>query len=76
MNDEGEWIIIQPQPKLTWLQVASVMLDAFGRCHWCGKSVWLEGSLEHVKRIADGGTNNYSNLAWACLPCNRKGYYR
>jgi 5-methylcytosine-specific restriction endonuclease McrA len=76
MRNDGEWISVVPQPKLTWLDVMSVMLDAFGHCCWCGIAVWLEGSLEHIKRIADGGTNDYENLAWACVPCNRKGYYR
>jgi hypothetical protein len=28
------------------------------------------GSLEHVKRRFEGGDNDLSNLAWACLWCN------
>jgi hypothetical protein len=73
---DGQWSDVTPTPKLTWQVVFDVMTLSRGKCCWCGANVGIEGTLEHVKRIADGGTNDRSNLAWACLPCNRKGYYR
>ena len=76
MDDNGVWNNVKPQPAIATITILRVMLDAFGRCCWCGAQVWTDGTLEHLQRIADGGTNALANLAWACLPCNRKGYYR
>lgn len=73
---DGNFATVQPEPKLTAETVLRVMLDAFGHCCWCHVSCWINGTLEHVTRVADGGTNDFANLAWACLSCNRKGYYR
>jgi RNase P subunit RPR2 len=43
-------------------------------CHWCGKLLRLEvASVEHVEPKLDGGKrSDISNLAWACLECNRE----
>ena len=76
MDNDGAWINVKPQPAITTITILRVMLDAFGRCRWCAAQVWTDGTLEHLQRIADGGTNAFANLSWACLPCNRKGYYR
>lgn len=48
-------------------------------CYWCGVSL-LQGdkdyqsdqyaTIEHIVRIADGGTDDMENLTWACAKCN------
>jgi hypothetical protein len=73
---DGQWVDVIPMPRLTWQVVFDVMTSADGKCYWCSVVVGTYGTLEHLQRIADGGTNDRSNLTWACLPCNRKGYYR
>jgi 5-methylcytosine-specific restriction endonuclease McrA len=42
-------------------------------CYYC-KSIFLYINLtiEHLKPLAFGGTNEDSNIALACLPCNRR----
>ncbi|MGH8399111.1 MAG: HNH endonuclease [Gammaproteobacteria bacterium] len=75
-DDNGEWITVQPLPMLVWTDVLAVYLAYCGRCKWCGRFVGLPGTLEHVKRVADGGTNSAGNLAWSCKRCNSKGYWR
>ena len=47
-------------------------------CHWCGRGISrkvhpdtdLFATLEHLTRLADGGTNDEANLALACRECN------
>lgn len=75
-DNDGNWIDVQPRPRLTWQDVFQVMTDADGCCHWCGADVGYKGTLDHLTRVADGGSNQRSNLVWSCLPCNRKGYWR
>jgi hypothetical protein len=75
-DSDGEWRTVQPEPRLGWTDVYGVMTAAAGRCYWCAERVGVDGTLEHLTRVCDGGTNDRVNLAWACLPCNRKGYYR
>lgn len=42
-----------------------------GRCAYCRAVVGLRrGTLDHYMPQALGGTNEASNLRWACLPCN------
>ena len=55
-----------------------------GQCCYCGRAVdlhpspWATGertpdhfaTIEHLRRIADGGTNDPDNLAIACFACN------
>lgn len=57
-------------------------------CHWCGRQfkgplsryrgqkVLFKPTLEHIVALADGGTNDYSNLALACHPCNTQHHKR
>jgi 5-methylcytosine-specific restriction endonuclease McrA len=44
------------------------------RCCYCGVKTNLntepKATIEHVKRIADGGTDEYFNLVMACEKCN------
>lgn len=72
----GEWVTVHPLPVLGWLDVQAAYMGWGGRCKWCRKFCGLSGTLEHVVRIASGGTNDAGNLAWACKRCNQKGYWR
>lgn len=42
-------------------------------CTYCGRSVKDHGVMlviDHIKPVAKGGTNDFSNLASACWECN------
>lgn len=42
-------------------------------CMYCGKFLKREqATIEHIVRLADGGSNNRSNIGVACLKCNTK----
>lgn len=55
-----------------------------GRCCYCGRAIelhpkpWPMGArtpdrfatIEHLQRVADGGSNDPDNLALACFVCN------
>lgn len=69
-------------PMTAW-RVKQIMDEAEGRCVYCGSLAvekrphgsWAKigrriGSLEHLRSAGEGGGNNFSNLAWACLWCN------
>lgn len=53
-------------------EVRGYLLQKFGyRCAYCGeKDVPLE--VDHVHARSRGGSDRVSNLAIACVPCNRK----
>lgn len=38
-------------------------------CHWCDGRA---STVDHVEAVANGGTNDESNLVASCWPCNRK----
>lgn len=40
-------------------------------CAYCGDALNGGGELDHRLSLLHGGTNNISNLAWACRTCNR-----
>lgn len=48
------------------------LIEEFGcRCRYCGKRAKPEAlTLDHIKPVSAGGTNNYENLALACKKCN------
>jgi len=39
-------------------------------CQYCGKS-GVELEVDHIKPVADGGTNDIGNLITSCKDCNR-----
>lgn len=46
-------------------------IHAGGRCELCGKEMALEDvTIDHIKPLAMGGTNDVSNLACTCFGCN------
>lgn len=52
------------------LRLAVLERDAH-TCKWCGKHA---DTVDHVVPVAEGGSDDMSNLAAACAPCNiRRG---
>lgn len=48
------------------------LLETYGPyCHWCGTELeeW-ELTIEHLKPLSKGGSNNIKNLRLACHQCN------
>lgn len=53
------------------------------RCHWCHHDIALGTSrggkklatIDHITRVTDGGTNESSNIVWACKQCNSERHY-
>jgi hypothetical protein len=41
------------------------------RCAYCGCDLAGGGELDHKHPVSRGGNNWPSNMAWACLTCNR-----
>lgn len=43
-----------------------------GKCAICGKPVkFKKMTVDHIKPLSQGGTNEFSNLQLACYSCNR-----
>ncbi len=40
-------------------------------CFYCGVGLSGRGELDHKDPISRGGSNWPSNMAWACITCNR-----
>lgn len=44
-----------------------------GKCQYCGtKTARHEGTYDHVVPRAQGGITEWTNIVWACTPCNQK----
>jgi 5-methylcytosine-specific restriction endonuclease McrA len=41
------------------------------RCFYCATELFGGGEIDHMTSLEEGGTNEFSNLTLACLPCNR-----
>lgn len=58
---------------LTRSQIAELTLRQMGKCLRCGKRLDFvtKGAVidEHLRPLADGGTNETSNRAFFCKPC-------
>jgi HNH endonuclease/Protein of unknown function (DUF1376) len=59
----------QRLPNEDWQIVRSIVLERDGHtCTYCGASSQLEG--DHIVPLKCGGSNDLTNLATACRPCN------
>ena len=65
---DNPWALVMPEPRLTWQDVQNIMLDNAGKCHWCEDVVWLNGTVDYLVSVGNGGTNARSNLTWSCIP--------
>lgn len=55
-----------------WMKYATVMnMGTFAQCCHCGKFIkQCQMTVEHLKPLALGGTDDMSNLRPSCAPCN------
>jgi 5-methylcytosine-specific restriction endonuclease McrA len=52
-----------------WRKVRAEVLERDGyRCHYCGEKA---NTVDHVKPVIAGGTDDAANLRASCAPCNR-----
>jgi hypothetical protein len=59
----------QRLPADDWHIVRSIVLERDGHaCVYCGADKSLEG--DHIVPLSQGGSNDLTNLATACRPCN------
>jgi len=43
------------------------------KCRYCPEILTLEtATLDHIRPLGKGGTNDYHNMALACYRCNHK----
>lgn len=55
----------------TWKEVRRLVFDRDGeQCAYCG-TITGPFEVDHIKALANGGTNSIDNLTVACRACNR-----
>lgn len=63
----------EPRRPLTRAQIAELTLRQMGKCLRCGERLDFatKGAVidEHLRPLADGGTNDTDNRAFFCKPC-------
>ena len=58
--------------KFTEYEKMSIYARYNGKCAICGKPVMFSKmTVDHIKPISQGGTNDFGNLQLACHSCNR-----
>lgn len=64
---------MEKRKPLTRAQIAELTLRQMGKCLRCGERLdfTTKGAVidEHLRPLADGGTNETSNRAFFCKPC-------
>lgn len=57
----------------TWRRIREAFLGSQPRrCAYCGTTAAQAWEVDHIRPRALGGTHEWSNLAVACMPCNRR----
>ncbi len=60
----------QPLTRQSWARRAEQVKNRDGAtCRYCGQPA-PDGQVDHVIPLSRGGTDDLSNLAWACRSCN------
>lgn len=68
---DGVWTRLEPR-KLTQDERLAVFIAAGGQCAYCPTMTTLETfHADHVRPVAQGGSDDPENLACACGPCNQ-----
>lgn len=69
----GSWERTDPSSKkrydAAWRAVRARVLREKPSCALCGS---LATDVDHIVAVADGGTDDRSNLRGLCLPCHKK----
>jgi hypothetical protein len=64
--------VVEPECKPVSRRRRDIFEKSEGRCHYCGTTLSLDGRwhIEHMVPKALDGTDAFSNLVAACVPCN------
>lgn len=57
-----------PNEILTSAEWLTILAEANGHCHYCGKEAKL--TMDHIIPLSKGGTHSQNNIAAACAHCN------
>ena len=72
-TSRGEDRLVEKRKALTRAQIAELTLRQMGKCLRCSERLDFatNGAVidEHLRPLADGGTNETSNRAFFCKPC-------
>jgi len=71
---QREYDADRPSPSLrgygrNWQRLRVMVLRRWPTCNSCGQPAT---EVHHVKPLADGGTNEWSNLMALCKPCHSR----
>lgn len=61
----------QTEGRFTRQDIEKLLRDQKGLCYYCGCDLGNDFHIDHKIPIARGGSNWPSNLALACVPCNK-----
>lgn len=55
------------------VQTRKALFRRESRCCWCHRQLIMEtATIEHVRPLSRGGSNDIDNLRLACEPCNKR----
>ncbi|MEE9365437.1 MAG: HNH endonuclease [Dehalococcoidales bacterium] len=67
----GEWLSFIKLTPTSWPRVVAIVKKRDKCiCQYCGRFD-EKGEVDHVLPLSRGGTDAFTNLVWACRPCNR-----
>lgn len=67
----GEWLSFVKLTPTSWSRVVAIVKKRDKCiCQYCGRFD-EKGEVDHVLPVSRGGTDAFTNLVWACRPCNR-----
>ena len=53
------------------IDAETIRIEQGDRCAYCGQPLKKGGELDHKTPVSRGGDSFPSNMAWACVTCNR-----
>lgn len=67
----AEWLSFVKLTPTSWPRVVAIVKKRDKCiCQYCGRFD-EKGEVDHVLPLSRGGTDAFTNLVWACRPCNR-----
>ena len=69
---KGRRVVMPKRKTFTDYEKKTVYAKNNGKCAICGKPVmYKKMTVDHIKPLSQGGTNEMNNLQLACHSCNR-----